>query len=340
MGHESNESVEEPMLDRLFRAGRQLLGEPASRPDAPAWDGEPARPRVLMIVHDPPVESEGGRRLSQIFGWNDAGRLAEQYAADLAHASHGYLRYQIVERIDADWFPPKIDGFRYTGESFVRSWRARAMHEPDRIDYQAQVRAFDLIGRYERGEFDEVWFFAFPYAGDYESTMVGRGAFWCNSPPVPNTERCAGRFVIMAFNYERGVDCMLENFSHRVESIMSHAFRRHPPAQNLWERFIRYDKVAPGQSQCGNVHFAPNSQRDYDWGNRRPVTSFCDDWYSFPELPGRARTVDCAEWGGGDMRAHHIWWLRHLPHVLGETYGVSNNWWEYVLLLRDPDHPV
>ena len=323
------------MLDRLFRAGRQLLGEPASRPDAPAWDGEPARPRVLMIVHDPPVESEGGRRLSQIFGWNDAGRLAEQYAADLAHASHGYLRYQIVERIDADWFPPKIDGFRYTGESFVRSWRARAMHEPDRIDYQAQVRAFDLIGRYERGEFDEVWFFAFPYAGDYESTMVGRGAFWCNSPPVPNTEHCAGRFVIMAFNYERGGDCMLENFSHRVESIMSHAFRRHPPAQNLWERFIRYDKVAPGQSQCGNVHFAPNSQRDYDWGNRRPVMSCADAWLNYPDINRPARVMTCDEWGGGEIRAHHKWWLQHFPHTEGETpTGRLNNWWEYVVGLK------
>jgi hypothetical protein len=60
------------------------------------------------------------------------------------------------------------------------------------------------------------------------------------------------------------------------------------------------------------------------------VASYCDDWHSFPELPGRARTVDFAEWGGGDMRLHHLWWLRHLPHVAGETYGVSNNWWQYV----------
>ena len=103
---------------------------------------------------------------------------------------------------------------------------------------------------------------------------------------------------------------------------------------------MRYDKIAPGQSQCGNVHFAPSSARDYDWGNPRQVWSFCDDWYSFPDLPGQGRMVDRSEWGGGDMRLHHLWWLKHLPHVAGETYGVGNNWWEYLALARDPDHPA
>lgn len=284
-----------------------------------------------MIVHNPPVASEGGRRLTEIFGWNDPDRLARQYIADLEQASGGYVRYRIVERIDADWFPRKIDGFRYTGESYVAAWRSRRMHEPDRIDYEAQVAAFDLLGRYARGEMDEVWFFAFPYAGDYESTMVGRDAFWCNSPPVPNTDHCPGRFVIMAFNYERDVDCMLENFGHRVESIMSRVFAGHPPEQNLWHVFTRYDKTHPGQAHCGNVHFAPNSERDYDWGNPRPVISYCDDWLTFPDMPGRPRWVDCREWGGGDMRLHHLWWLGHLPRVGGETFGVSNNWWSYVI---------
>ena len=50
--------------------------------------------------------------------------------------------------------------------------------------------------------------------------------------------------------------------------------------------------------------------------------------------------VECSEWGGGDMRLHHLWWLKHLPHVTGETYGVGNNWWEYLALARDPDRPA
>ncbi|NKQ37516.1 MAG: hypothetical protein HF973_18120, partial [Chloroflexi bacterium] len=128
-----------------------------------------------------------------------------------------------------------------------------------------------------------------------------------------------------------GVGEMLENLGHRVESIMSRVFRRKRGEGNLWERFTRYDKIAPGRAECGNVHFAPNSERDYDWGNPRPVPSRCDTWYHFPDLSGPSRQVNCAEWGNGDIRLHHLWWLRHLPHVAGSSGGVSHNWWEYVI---------
>ena len=295
----------------------------------------PVYPRVLMIVHDPPVAIEGGRRLTQIFNWNDPARLAQGYIDDLRSCSGGYLNYEIVDRIDADWYPPKEDGFRYTDETFLDAWRKRKRRQPDRIDYPAQIRAFDLDERHRRDEFDEVWFFSFPFAGDYESIMVGPGAFWCNSPPVPGTDHCRSRFVMMGFNYERGVDCMLENFGHRTESIMRRVYADLPPRMNAWARFIQYDQSHPGQAQCGNVHFAPNSEKDYDWGNKRPVTSYCDDWFTYPELPGNARTVTSADWGNGDMRKHHLWWFEHLPKVDGTTEGVANNWWHYVV---DPNH--
>jgi hypothetical protein len=289
------------------------------------------QPKVLVIVHDPPVPSAGGRRLTEIFGWQNPQALAAQYVADLATASHGYLRYQVVDWLAADWFPPKRDGFRYTADAYLAAWRDRSFHQPDAIDYHAQVAAFDLVGRYDRGEIDEAWFFSFPYSGDYESLMVGRDAFWCNAPPLAGTGHCRGRFVVMGFNYERDVGCMLENFGHRVESIMTQVFRDRSGDDNLWQRFIRFDGSAPGRAECGNVHFAPNSVRDYDWGNQRSVPSRCDAWLDFPDLSAPARVVDCREWGGGDMRAHHLWWLAHLPHAAGEVNGVAANWWRYVV---------
>ena len=92
-----------------------------------------------------------------------------------------------------------------------------------------------------------------------------------------------------------------------------------------------YHEAAPGEAGCGNVHFAPNSERDYDWGNRRVVWSTCDDWLNYPDLTGQRRPVNCEEWGGGDIRAHHRWWLRHLPRAPGRTEGKLNNWWAYVV---------
>jgi hypothetical protein len=77
------------------------------------------------------------------------------------------------------------------------------------------------------------------------------------------------------------------------------------------------------------MHYAPNSLTDYDWGNATPVRSNCDDWLNFPDFKGTWRTVDCRDWGSGDMRAHHKWWFRRLPRAFGSTDGISNNWWLY-----------
>ena len=73
--------------------------------------------------------------------------------------------------------------------------------------------------------------------------MAGPGAFWCNSPAVTATEACARRFVIMGFNYERGVDCMLENFGHRTESIMSQVYQGYRGERNRWEHFCRHEQA-------------------------------------------------------------------------------------------------
>jgi hypothetical protein len=315
---------------------------------------------VLNVIHNPIVDRRCRRTLSEALGWNDADTLAAAYIEDVRAASHGELEYQVVARVERDGFPIKADGFRYDAETYLRCWHARrGFHEPDAVDYHALLHEFEVVERVNAEEIDEVWLFGFPWSGCYESLMVGPGAFWCNAPPLAQPAgcpRCRRRFVVMGFNYERDVDCMLEDLGHRTESTMAHVFggdaddagtqRRRDAAsgvapslhlcvsaslpRNLWEHFTRYDLIAPGQASCGNVHFAPNSERDYDWGNPRPVLSDCDDWLSFPNLTGERRLVDCRDWGNGDMRLHHLWWLARLPHVAGHTDGVSNNWWIYI----------
>ncbi len=291
--------------------------------------------RVHLIVHNPVIRSAGGQPLSEVLGWNDPGLLAGEFIADIRACSHGAANFEIVARTDVDAFPVKADGFSYTEETYLACWRTRrGFHDPDLVDYHRLVTEFAMLEKVRRGEIDEVWLFAFPYGGYYESHMAGPGAFWCNSPALPGTERSGRRFVIMGFNYERGVGEMLESFGHRAESLMAAAFAPTRGESNLWERFTRYDRSHPGRAEVGTVHFAPNSARDYDWGNKKTVLSRCDTWYSFPELAGEARLVNCDEWGGGDIRRHHLWWFRHFPHGAGETNGLSHNWWQYVM---DPE---
>ena len=49
------------------------------------------------------------------------------------------------------------------------------------------------------------------------------------------------------------------------------------------------------------------------------------------DLSGDPRIVDCREWGNGDIRQHHLWWLRHFPHIIGESNGIAHNWWQYMI---------
>jgi hypothetical protein len=321
------------ILRSLF--GSSLPTPPASSPPNPADryrpgpPPAPVSPRVLAIVHNPLIPAKGNGKAQKVFGWQDPDVLAKGYIDDLRAASHGYLNYVITERLEVDAFPLKKDGYRYTPDTFLKAWNMRQFHQPDAVDYLELVREFKMIEKVDAGEIDEVWLLGFPYCGYYESIMAGPGAFFCNAPPLEGTQHASRRFVIMGFNYERGVGEMLEDMGHRVESMMRKVYAGRQGDDNLWERFIRHEKKNPGQAECGNVHFAPNSIKDYDWGNPTPVFSRADTWLKFPDLDGPGRTMTCADWGGGDIRKHHVWWLERLPHVGGDIDGISCNWWEF-----------
>ncbi len=316
------------LWDQLKDWFRSLL-EPSPAPtdeDAP----QSLHPRVLVISFDPVVHSEGSQKLTEVLGWHNVDELCQEYIADLNECSNGFVTYEIVQKIEADVWPVKADGFRYDETGYLRRWRnGNGWHQPDGVDYEAIVADYDLLRRVESGEIDEVWLFGFPYAGFYESLMVGPQAFWCNSPPMVRSDGISRRFIIMGFNYEREVGPMLESFGHRVESNLKHTWRRYGGSENLWQQFILYDKIAPGQANCGWMHYAPNSLTDYNWDNRTKVPSNCADWLNFPAMEGTVQQVDCSEWGDGDMRAHHKWWFKHLPNAAGSSYGIANNWWWY-----------
>jgi hypothetical protein len=313
----------------LFQPGSQGGG---GNPPLPGPNPEPVQRKVALIVFDPPVPAENGQPISTVMGWGYPDALAEAFISEIETASHGYVHYQVVERRVSTNFPIKEDGFRYTANTYIHMIRSGApSHTPDTVNYNVILQELNLVPEVNSGQIDEVWWFGFPYSGFYESRMVGPGAFWCNGPAMPDMEASERCFVIMGFSYERGVGEMLESMSHRVESIMERVFVGTSAEANLWGRFTRYDQRAPGRAEVGTVHYAPNSQKDYDWGNSRPVLSLCRVWEHYPDLRGNRVMVDCREWGNGDIRQHHRWWLNHLPCQSGQAYGISHNWWQYVI---------
>ncbi len=308
-----------------------------SQPPADAGALEPLAPRVLLVIYNPIVDAATSAKLIQTVGFRDPDQLVAGYIQDLDECSGGLIKYQIVERVEDTGFAAKDNGYLFEGAAFVSAYRNRGQLDGNMVDYYAILEKYNVTQRVANNEIDELWLVGYPSAGFYESVMGGRGAFWCNGPELTKTNATPRRFVVMGFNYERGVGEMLESFGHRGESIMEAVYRAKQGDANLWQRFIRYEQTHPGDANCGNVHFAPNSAQDYDWGNATPAQSCADDWLAFPNLPEPPiyKMMTANDWGKGDIRAHHRWWLTHLPKVEGATDAIAHNWWKYIV---DPNN--
>lgn len=308
--------------------------------------------KVLVLNMDPVLESRNNIKLHQLGAWwNDPKVLSKQYISDFKEFTNGFINYEIADWIDMDGFPRSINGFEYDDKSYLTTydaalketggsyWSSEKWHKPDGFDfdYNYYIDKYNIIQRIQKGEIDEVWIFTGPCTGvgAYESQMVGKDAYWCNSPGIQRDD--CRPFVIYVFNYERDAGCMLEDAGHRMESIMSHVFGRldyNTPlgSMNKWERFTLYDQVSPGNAACGNVHFAPNSDSDYDWGNKKKVMTSYVDWLKYPDLTGEKMLANCSAWGNGDTRQHHKWWFSCIPKTEGvDENGYYNNWWNYFL---------
>jgi hypothetical protein len=296
--------------------------------------------RVFIIIYNPVVDPRTGETLVDRLGFYDPNTLVKEFIADIQECSDQLVHYQIVERnfyvgqVVLNECPLKLNRTQYTGQNYAEIYRTLKF-SGGMLDYKNLIEENNLLARISNREFDEVWLVGFPDAGFYESVMAGKGAFFCNGPVISHTEASKRRFMIMGFSYERSTAEMLECLGHRAEQILQTVFRKKRGKDNFFARFSQVDKTSPNNANVGTMHYAPNSQADYDWGNPTPVRSFCDDWYQFPDMTGMVRKVDTEEWGGGDMRLHHKWWFRHLPHAAGATNGVSNNWWRYII---DPNN--
>jgi hypothetical protein len=321
---------------RIRRAVLAQFGKPVAMPASDDDRLDVLPQKVLLVVYDPVVDQASGVTLSQKMHWQNVDELINGYIADIDESSGGLVKFQVVERIDRDEFPLKVGGFRYDVNTYFT--QPKPPFADVGADYYQIISDLNLLTRIDNHEIDEVWIIAFPFAGFNESIMIGKCAFPCNSNPLGNTDQCSRRFVMMGFSYERYVGQMLEDFCHRAESILAYIYTPAKGEANLYARFVRYDKVKPGEAEVGSVHYAPNSDSDYDYGNPRYVTSRCDDWFNFPDFKNEIKQVNCDAWGSDEThpddrwtRNHHKWWLNHLPRKVGRTNGIANNWWKYIV---------
>lgn len=298
--------------------------------------------KVLVLNYDPLVPSDDGERrpLHEALKWGDPRKLVEGYIEDLSKATDGTVALKVVEWKDIDQFPRKKDGFQYTAETYLKCHKeGKGWHDPDGVDYAKVVADNQVAKAVSTGKIDEVWVFGAPYFGYWESAMAGPRSFYINGGPLPEIES-KRPFVIMGFNYERGVAEMLHSLCHRVESTMSR-FSGGWRTDNLstdWARFAANAKQSNGQAGCGTCHYPPNAENDYEYGNTRKVVSTADDWLNYPKLKGTKTEVNCETWGGPDyQRNYFVWWYTRFPKAKGinKGTGMQNNWWKYVYRYDD-----
>ena len=256
--------------------------------DDPNSPAQPITTKVMVITYNPTMDSSTGKKLADLEGWSSPDVMANGYISGLLQVSNGLANHQIVQNIVLDEFPVLTDGFLYTPQTFLPVLNGLTpMHNPSGIDYNTILTRFNVMQSVANNQVDEVWIMGFPYAGLYESIMGGAGAFWCNAPALANTASCNRRFIIMGFNYQRAVGEMLHSYAHRAESIMAQVFgcqdflawayrpNRSPATisagqtSNLFQRFMLFDQIAPGQAGVRTGSFRAKQQAGLRLGQSR-----------------------------------------------------------------------
>ena len=316
---------------------------------------KPKLAKVIVVIYNPVLESEGGKRLTEFLKAGDPREYSNILAKTIHIASGGYITYQIVDTIEIDGYSEKIDGFRYTDETFLAIRKGTKAHEPDRSSYRKIFEENKLIDRIRKEGVTEVWLWGAGYFGYDELAMYIPNRYGRYAPtnnewfyrPYEIPPECGRTVWVMGFNYEVGPDNMIHSYAHRCESILTLQFGHGVWDKSLrgkdpWNTFSAVEMDSPGKpSHVGNCHVPPNGKDGYDYNNARKVLSYADNWLHYPDVSGPPRMVSSLEWNNNQY-GYMIWWLSHIPKAPGFTKWGYNNWWVYIANTDEdlPDRPI
>lgn len=329
--------------------------------------------RILVIENNPLLDD--GTRASDFLNMTDKVRPAVlELMDDIEYSSHGLVKCEIASWEKNDAFAPHQCEFTLKNgtksnaldtETFKalfekgwygfwnNEWFTKEVLPPENghsfsYDYDAMIKKYNVLQRRNRGEFNMILLANIDPVYCYESIMIGRNPYWINGQ---QSEYDCPLTAVMNVSVSRR-DANFECFGHMMEMIMSHVFcddageSGYDPGEyngipvekmNLWNRFILCARNYDGVTGCGNVHFSPNGDFDYDWANETYVKSTWRDWCdNYPNLTGAWEMTNCRAYlplGFQEQdacRLHHRWWFYAMPHAAGVTPdGHSNSWWDY-----------
>jgi hypothetical protein len=294
--------------------------------------------KVYVIVYDPLLSNN--QKLSQYLGWSDHTTITQGTIDFFKQASNNRINYVVAQTtiVTSGW-PQLVDGFSYTEQEYLAVLANQQPHHvPTGVDYNNIVNSvqFDICGKVNRGEIDEVWIYNGPWFGFYESTLAGPGAYSFNSPPVSGTNNCNKLVPIMGPSPERTTNEAVHNFGHRMEFTMAQTYGgwQKNDTSHSWAKFALARGQAPSYSYsgCGEIHYPPNSVIEYEYDHASGYLSNCADFANYPSLSDPlqvAQPVSCSAWGCMELNFYQ-YWFNHLPTFTGcGSDNVANDWWKY-----------
>jgi hypothetical protein len=209
-------------------------------------------------------------------------------------------------------------------------------------DYNAVMNRIGIKKLVEEQGVKEVWMWGYhsPTKGLWESNMSSPTGDISNSDrdekDLPVLKKT---YTVYHYNYGRGVGEMLENHMHQFEALLNKADGRDDtpeekwPELLFWGKFVGSDashKIVTNPARCGWTHYAPNSEKDYDWQNPRVVETDIEDWK--PDGIGKTQKMNAERWDNDPIK-WRVYWMQAIPGVdNGLTYQGKplRNWWSFV----------
>lgn len=316
----------------------------AGHPDTPKTEKLPMVIPVLVVSFFP---LDGDKIDAKVTGgWGDTyaatkakcERLTRNLALYLEDGSryHGYkdkaakpsLRYQVVDSIE-----------------FKRPMPLCPLRPGETVPWTDYNKIMSMIGAREWVEhraIKEVWIWGYHggVLGLFESNMSGPFGDVSNSSRDPNDLPIFSKtYTVYHYNYGRELGEAMEDHMHQLEALLNHADGRDstPPEKwselLFWGKFVGSDSsmhIVTNPARCGWTHYAPNSERDYDWTNKRYVETDIEDWH--PDYVGKTQRMNCERWNNDPIEWRR-YWLQAIP---GADNGLTHNgkklrnWWTFV----------
>ncbi|GEM_PF-1551132 len=338
--------------------------------------------KVWLVIYDPFPTNSGVQHLWEVYDppgtwtlWNDPNRQNIDLTTLLTMDTHTNIAFICTRTNIFRFFPRLTNGKRYyydqTGAnetnnyhwSYESPWVQRPWPNA-MLDYDWMLtNDLNAEAAMGTGECDDIWVWAPPMSGAYESHMFGPGSWWCNSGGHTGNNGYRAyprRFIVYCYNYERGTDMANHDFGHAMESNMSHVnsgghwnygtcMNATIWTDNYWTTFAAFDQAMPGRASCGDNHRMPNSTNSYEYRSSKYVWSFKrnwegTNWLSWPRM-FMSNSINYTTWNSQAFEdsiyesegecSHLRWWFQHMPHEQPDsaaymTNGLLMNWYEYL----------